>query len=174
MATKSTPGRKVNQLAKDLDVKTKDLLSTLDEVGISGKNTSAALEGEEFNLLFEHLTKNNQIRDIDGYMNGKTSITLPESEEKKAAREKAEAEAAAKAKAEAEAKAKAEAEAKAKAEAEAKAKAEAEAKAKAEAEAKAKAEEAERNAPVDPVTDGVISDSDFDDIMKILKRSRRS
>ena len=50
----------------------------------------------------------------------------------------------------------------------------AEAKAKAEAEAKAKAEEAERNAPVDPVTDGVISDSDFDDIMKILKRSRRS
>ena len=48
------------------------------------------------------------------------------------------------------------------------------AKAKAEAEAKAKAEEAERNAPVDPVTDGVISDSDFDDIMKILKRSRRS
>ena len=50
----------------------------------------------------------------------------------------------------------------------------AEAKAKAEAEAKAKAEEAERNAPVDPVTDGVISDSDFDDIMKILKRTRRS
>ena len=54
------------------------------------------------------------------------------------------------------------------------AKAEAEAKAKAEAEAKAKAEEAERNAPVDPVTDGVISDSDFDDIMKILKRTRRN
>ena len=43
-----------------------------------------------------------------------------------------------------------------------------------EEEAKAKAEEAERNAPVDPVTDGVISDSDFDDIMKILKRTRRS
>ena len=63
------------------------------------------------------------------------------------------------------------AEAKAKEEAE---RAAAEAKAKAEAEAKAKAEEAERNAPVDPVTDGVISDSDFDDIMKILKRSRRS
>ena len=66
MAMKSAPGRKINQLAKDLDVKTKDLLTTLDQVGISGKNTSAALEGEEFNLLFEHLTKNNQIRDIDG------------------------------------------------------------------------------------------------------------
>ncbi len=145
MAIKPTPGRKINQLAKDLDTKTKELLTTLDTVGIAGKNTSGALETEEFNLLFEHLTKQNQIHDIDGYMSGKTSITLPESEAKKqqaAAEAKAKAEAEAKAKAEAEAKAKAEAEAeaKAKAEAEAKAKAEAEAKAKAEAEAKAKAE----------------------------------
>ena len=144
MAIKPTPGRKINQLAKDLDTKTKELLTTLDTVGIAGKNTSGALETDEFNLLFEHLTKQNQIRDIDGYMSGKTSITLPESEAKKQAaaqaKAEAEAEAEAKAKAEAEAKAKAEAEAKAKAEAEAKAKAEAEAKAKAEAEAKAKAE----------------------------------
>ena len=143
MAIKPTPGRKINQLAKDLDTKTKELLTTLDTVGIAGKNTSGALETEEFNLLFEHLTKQNQIHDIDGYMSGKTSITLPESEAKKqqaAAEAKAKAEAEAKAKAEAEAKAKAEAEAKAKAEAEAKAKAEAEAKAKAEAEARAKAE----------------------------------
>ena len=142
MAIKPTPGRKINQLAKDLDTRTKELLTTLDTVGIAGKNTSGALETDEFNLLFEHLTKQNQIRDIDGYMSGKTSITLPESEAKKqaAAQAKAEAEAEAKIKAEAEAKAKAEAEAKAKAEAEAKAKAEAEAKAKAEAEAKAKAE----------------------------------
>ena len=134
MAIKPTPGRKINQLAKDLDTKTKELLTTLDTVGIAGKNTSGALETEEFNLLFEHLTKQNQIHDIDGYMSGKTSITLPESEAKKQ-----QATAEAKAKAEAEAKAKAEAEAKAKAEAEAKAKAEAEAKAKAEAEAKDKA-----------------------------------
>ena len=146
MAIKPTPGRKINQLAKDLDTRTKELLTTLDTVGIAGKNTSGALETDEFNLLFEHLTKQNQIRDIDGYMSGKTSITLPESEAKKQAaaqaKAEAEAEAEAKIKAEAEAKAKAEAEAKAKAEAEAKAKAkaEAEAKAKAEAEAKAKAE----------------------------------
>ena len=146
MAMKPTAGRKINQLAKDLDTKTKELLTTLDEAGISGKNTSGALENDEYNLLFEHLTMQNQIHDIDGYMSGKTSITLPESEAKKEARAKAETEAKAKAetearaKAEAEAKAKAEAEARAKAEAEAKAKAEAEAKAKAEAEAKAKAE----------------------------------
>ena len=145
MAMKPTAGRKINQLAKDLDTKTKELLTTLDEAGISGKNTSGALENDEYNLLFEHLTMQNQIHDIDGYMSGKTSITLPESEAKKEARAKAETEA--KAKAEAEARAKAEAEAKAKAEAEAKAKAEAEVKAKAEAEAEAKAKaEAEAKA----------------------------
>ncbi len=71
----------------------------------------------------------------------------------------------------AEEEAKAEAEAKAKEEAE---RAEAEAKAKAEAEAKAKAEEEARNAPMDAIADSVLSDSDFDDIMKILKRTRRN
>ena len=140
MAMKPTTGRKINQLAKDLDTKTKELLTTLDEAGISGKNTSGTLETEEFNLLFEHLTKQNQIHDIDGYMSGKTSITLPESEAKKEARAKAEAEAKAKAEAEARAKAEAEAKAKAEAEAKARAKAQAEAEAKAEAEARAKAE----------------------------------
>ncbi len=146
MAAKQTPAFRVNQLAKDLRTKTKDLLTTMDEAGIPGKNNSAALDADEVNLLFEYMTRQNQIKDMDGYLNGKTEIDLPDSAAKKAraaeAEAKAKAEAEAKAKAEAEAKAKAEAEARAKAEAEAKAKAkaEAEAKAKAEAEARAKAE----------------------------------
>ncbi|MBE6617496.1 MAG: translation initiation factor IF-2 [Ruminococcaceae bacterium] len=137
---------KINQIAKDLGIKPKELTGELETLGIAIKSNSASLEADEVNLLFGSLTAKASIKDIDGYMKGKTQITLPESPEKKAAREaaeaetKAKAEAEAKAKAEAEAKAKAEAEAKAKAEAEAKAKAEAEAKAKAEAEAKAKAE----------------------------------
>lgn len=145
MATKSNSMFRISQLAKDLGLKTKELTEKLNELGVSTKNTSASLEPDEVNLLFESLSKDSEIKDIDGYLRGKTVITLPESPEESATRlkqEKAEAkaEAEAKAKAEAEAKAKAEAEAKAKAEAEAKAKAEAEAKAKAEAEAKAKAE----------------------------------
>ena len=132
---------RISQLAKDLGLKTKELTEKLNELGVSAKNTSASLEPDEVNLLFESLSKDSEIKDIDGYLRGKTVITLPESPEESATRLKQEkAEAEAKAKAEAEAKAKAEAEAKAKAEAEAKAKAEAEAKAKAEAEAKAKAE----------------------------------
>ncbi len=146
MAAKQTPAFRANQLAKDLRTKTKDLLTTMEEAGIPGKNNSAALDADEANLLFEYMTRQNQIKDMEGYLSGKTEIDIPDSAAKKAkaakaeANAKAEAEAEAKAKAEAEAKAKAEAEAKAKAEAEAKAKAEAEAKAKAEAEAKAKAE----------------------------------
>ena len=147
MATKSNSMFRISQLAKDLGLKTKELTEKLNELGVSAKNTSASLEPDEVNLLFESLSKDSEIKDIDGYLRGKTVITLPESPEESATRlkqekaeAKAKAEAEAKAKAEAEAKAKAEAEAKAKAEAEAKAKAEAEAKAKAEAEAKAKAE----------------------------------
>ena len=147
MATKSNSMFRISQLAKDLGLKTKELTEKLNELGVSTKNTSASLEPDEVNLLFESLSKDSEIKDIDGYLRGKTVITLPESPEESATRlkqekaeAKAKAEAEAKAKAEAEAKAKAEAEAKAKAEAEAKAKAEAEAKAKAEAEAKAKAE----------------------------------
>ena len=149
MATKSNSMFRISQLAKDLGLKTKELTEKLNELGVSAKNTSASLEPDEVNLLFESLSKDSEIKDIDGYLRGKTVITLPESpeesatrlkQEKAEAKAKAEAEAKAKAEAEAEAKAKAEAEAKAKAEAEAKAKAEAEAKAKAEAEAKAKAE----------------------------------
>jgi len=143
LAAKQTPAFRVNQMAKDLRTKTKDLLTTMEEAGIPGKNNSAALDADEVNLLFEYMTRQNQIKDMDSYLNGKTEIDLPDSAAKKSKAEaeaKAKAEAEAKAKAEAEARAKAEAEAKAKAEAEAKAKAEAEAKAKAEAEAKAKAE----------------------------------
>ena len=130
MATKSNSMFRISQLAKDLGLKTKELTEKLNELGVSTKNTSASLEPDEVNLLFESLSKVSEIKDIDGYLRGKTVITLPESPEESATRlkqEKAEAEAKAKAEAEAKAKAEAEAEAKAKAEAEAKAKAEAEA-----------------------------------------------
>ena len=128
----SNPQFKVNQLAKDLGIKSKDILDTLAEKGITAK-TQGALEGREFDILMETLTRKNQIKDIDSYIFGDTYIPS-----KIQAAKEAEAEA------KAEAKAKAEAEAKAKAEAEAKAKAEAEAKAKAEAQIKAKAEEYKR------------------------------
>ena len=140
MAT--NPQFKINQLAKDLGIKSKDILDTLADKGINAK-TQASLEGREFDIFMESLTKQNQIKDIDSYIFGDTYIPSKLQAAKDAEEAaKAKAEAEAKAKAEAEAKAKAEAEAKAKAES--KAKADAEAKANAEAEAKAKAEAQKR------------------------------
>ena len=137
---------KINQLAKDLGIKSKDILDTLAEKGIASKTTQGTLEGREFDILMEALTKKNQIKDIDSYIFGDTYIPskLQAAKEVELAAQKAEAEA--KAKAEAEARAKAEAEAKAKAEAEAKAKAKTEAEAKAKAEAEAKSKATQQNA----------------------------
>ncbi len=127
----ANPQFKVNQLAKDLGIKSKDIVDLLSDKGIVVKN-QAALEDREFDIFLDTLTRQNQIKDIDSYIFGDTYIPSALAEAK-AAEEKAKAEAEAKARAEAEAKAKAEAEAKARAEAEAKAKAEAKARAEAEA-----------------------------------------
>ena len=135
----ANPQFKVNQLAKDLGLKSKDIIDTLAEKGITAK-TQGSLEGREFDILLDTLTKQNQIKDIDSYIFGDTYIPSKIAAEKAAKEAEAKAQAEAQAKAEAEAKAKAEAEAKAKVKAKAKAEAEAKAKAEAEAKAKAKAE----------------------------------
>ncbi len=125
---------RISQLAKELGLKGKDIVDVLSANGIEGKTSSATLDPDEFGLVMDVLSKQNQISNLDPYLDGDVVIVT---KGQKAAAAKAKADAEAAEKAAAEAKAKAEAEAKAKAEAEAKAKAEAEAKAKAEAEAAA-------------------------------------
>jgi len=161
MAKQSNSMFRITQLAKDLGLKPKDLVTRLEEVGVSVKSNSATLEADEVNLLFDRLSGSARIRDIDGYLAGRTAITVPESPAVRAAREAKEAaekeaaeakrraeeeaariaaEKAAAEKAAEEARIKAEAEAKRRAEEERR-KAEEEARLKAEAEAKRKAEE---------------------------------
>ena len=70
----ANPQFKVNQLAKDLGIKSKDIIDTLADKGITAKTTQASLEGREFDILMETLTKNNQIKDIDSYIFGDTYI----------------------------------------------------------------------------------------------------
>ena len=76
---------KVSQLAKDLQIKNKDMLTKLESTGVSVKSYMATLEPDEFNLFFDTLTRESQIGDLDAYLNGKTSI-----KRKKAAAAKAE------------------------------------------------------------------------------------
>lgn len=155
------PMFRINQLAKDLDIKSRDIITKLEESGLEGKKTTGSLSADEFNVFFDTLTRENQISDIDGYLHGKTKIpSVRPSQAAVAAAKKAADEAAAAEKAEAKAKAAAEEEARAKAAAEAQEeakkraaikdaallKAAAAAKAKADAAAKAKAEnEAKQN-----------------------------
>ena len=63
---------KVNQLSKDLNMKSKELTSLMEEKGVSFK--SQTLTPGEFGLLMEVLTTENQVRNIEDYLDGITCI----------------------------------------------------------------------------------------------------
>ena len=65
---------KITKLAKDLGVKSKDLVEILNQNGFEAKTTQKALEPVEFDVLFESLTKANQITNIGAYLDGATYI----------------------------------------------------------------------------------------------------
>ena len=111
---------KLNKLAKDLGLKSKELVEILTQNGIEAKTTQKALEPAEFDVLFDQLTRANQITNIGDYLDGVTYIPSKiKKETKKAEPEKPAAEAKPEVKAEVKAEAKAEAEAEVKTEAKA-------------------------------------------------------
>ena len=70
----NNPQFKVSQLAKDLNIKNKEILDVLSGAGITVKSAQTALDPAHFDILFETLTRNNQIDSIDKYMSGETYI----------------------------------------------------------------------------------------------------
>ena len=112
---------RINNLAKDFNLKSKDIVELLASMGYPGKTHMAVLESEEFNLVIDRLTAQNPFDDIDGYMKGQIVIEQPApkappkaaEEPKPEAKPEAEAKAAAKAAEEPKPEAKPEAEAKA-------------------------------------------------------------
>ena len=85
---------KINTLAKDLGLKSKELTELLAARGVEGKSTQSALEPREFDLVFEALTRAAQVTNIDDYLFGDTYIpTAPaaKKETKKAKETKEEA-----------------------------------------------------------------------------------
>ena len=64
---------KITQLTKDFDMKSKDVLDTLKEIGIE-KKSGGSLDNDEFELFVAHVTFTKQIKDIDAYRSGKTRI----------------------------------------------------------------------------------------------------
>ena len=86
---------KVNQLSKDLSIKTKEITDILNAHGVQAKSQST-LEADEFGLLLHLLTKENQASGIEDYIDGiayipsKKKESAPASEAEKPAEIKAE------------------------------------------------------------------------------------
>ena len=70
-------------MAKDLGMKNKEILAKIEGSGITVKSYMATLEPDDFNVFFDELTRENQIKDLDGYLSGKTRICRKKAEEKK-------------------------------------------------------------------------------------------
>ena len=72
---------KLNKLAKDLGLKGKDLIDILSK---HGKEATAqkSLDSSEFDILFDTLTRENQIDDVGAYLDGKTYIPSKKKPEK--------------------------------------------------------------------------------------------
>ena len=60
MATTSEKYR-INALAKDFDIKSKDLITILDDAGFAGRTHMAVLDEAELSVIFETLTQQNEI-----------------------------------------------------------------------------------------------------------------
>ncbi len=67
------PQFKANQLAKDLELKSKEIVDIMSEKGIEVK-AQKALEPREFDILFDALTSKYQVEGIDDYIDGITYI----------------------------------------------------------------------------------------------------
>lgn len=80
----NNPQFKINQIAKDFGKKSKDIVEILVQSGIDVKNSQKTLEAGEFEILFDTLTKQNQITEIENYIDGITYIPSKDATPQKA------------------------------------------------------------------------------------------
>ncbi len=78
---------RINTMAKELNLKSADLVNLLKENGIEGKTHMAVLEPDEFAIIIEVLTKQNQITNMSAYLSGSADVA-PADKPKKANKEK--------------------------------------------------------------------------------------
>ena len=58
------PQFKINQMAKDMGLKSKDLTDLLSDKGVAEVKSQKTLTEQEFNILFQSLTEANQVDNI--------------------------------------------------------------------------------------------------------------
>lgn len=79
---------RVNNLAKDLDMKAKNLVDFCTKCGLEGKTATALVQPEEIAVILDRLSAENQITDMTSYISGKTFV--PGFEPKEVVAERAE------------------------------------------------------------------------------------
>ena len=86
MAAQTNQSYRVGQLAKDLGVKSKEILEIIGKEGES-KATNIVLSPDEFSYLLLRLTEDKQISSIDDYIHGKIKVLTAAEREAVAAEE---------------------------------------------------------------------------------------
>ncbi len=81
---------KLSALAKNLKIKSADLVKLLKEGGLDGKTHSATLDREEFEMAMEILTSQNQVTNMSAYLAGKADVEESDRPKKAAPEAKAE------------------------------------------------------------------------------------
>ncbi len=84
---------RINALAKDFDVKSKDIITMLDDAGLTGRTHMAVLEDDELSIIFETITQANTVditaffKEYDDKKNAKKEQERKAAEEARAAAE---------------------------------------------------------------------------------------
>ena len=87
----NTPNSRISNMAKDFGVKSKTIIDILEANGIAGKKNTATLNEDEYGLVMEALTRENQISNMTQYLAGEVDIPREKKEAPKAEAPKAEA-----------------------------------------------------------------------------------
>ena len=88
---------RINNMAKDLNLKSKDLVDMLTDKGFTGRTHMAVMEANDYSVLLNELTNAKQITSINDYLDGKVVIETPKPVEEEQPNEEAKKEEPAKA-----------------------------------------------------------------------------
>ena len=72
---------RISNIAKDFDVKSKEVIELLASYGFNGRTHAAVLTPDEFALIFNHLTIQKQFEGIGKYIDGELKIKEPDKKE---------------------------------------------------------------------------------------------
>ncbi len=67
---------KVSQIAKDFEMKAKDVTEIFKEIGCDKKSSTASVDAEEYTKFIEYVTSGHQIKNLEDYTSGKAVIRV--------------------------------------------------------------------------------------------------